>query len=172
MSRYSEMTPEEKEKKRVANNAWRARNKDKVRAYGVKYYHADPEKSRKKNKEQHAKHAVKRRASAAKWAKDNPERARRNRLRASRRNAGVDPLAAEALLAKHDGRCDCCGVTAPGGRWGWNVDHDHATGRLRGILCHNCNTAIGKLGDTLEGVLKAVRYLERQPQPSQGDKHG
>lgn len=40
------------------------------------------------------------------------------------------------------------------------VDHDHVTGALRGRLCTGCNTAIGKLGDTPEGVMRAVRYLE------------
>lgn len=39
-------------------------------------------------------------------------------------------------------------------------DHDHETGVFRGWLCHNCNKAIGLLGDTVEGVKKAVRYLE------------
>lgn len=78
----------------------------------------------------------------------------------------MNPAEAELALAQHDGACDCCGGAEPGGRFGWNVDHDHATGRVRGIICHNCNTAIGKLGDTLEGVLRAVRYLN--PAPSKG----
>ena len=98
---------------------------------------------------------------AAQWAKENPQKASRSRVRSTRRRNGVDPDAAEAALAAHSGKCDCCGDEKPGGRFGWNVDHDHVTGHIRGILCHCCNTAIGKLGDTLEGVLKAVRYLEK-----------
>ena len=39
-------------------------------------------------------------------------------------------------------------------------DHDHTTGKFRGWLCSPCNTAIGHLGDNLEGVMRAVRYLE------------
>lgn len=40
------------------------------------------------------------------------------------------------------------------------MDHCHDTGTPRGFLCRKCNTAIGTLGDNLEGVMKAVVYLE------------
>lgn len=40
------------------------------------------------------------------------------------------------------------------------LDHDHATGRIRGWLCRTCNAGIGQLGDTLEALQRAVRYLE------------
>ncbi len=39
------------------------------------------------------------------------------------------------------------------------VDHCHVTGKFRGAICQGCNVAIGNLGDTVEGVLKAVKYL-------------
>jgi hypothetical protein len=56
------------------------------------------------------------------------------------------------------GICECCSnpPTAPG----MHLDHDHETGRFRGWLCSNCNTAIGKLGDTVDGVKRAILYLE------------
>ena len=39
------------------------------------------------------------------------------------------------------------------------VDHCHATGRVRGILCYGCNGAIGVLGDSIEVLESAQRYL-------------
>lgn len=39
------------------------------------------------------------------------------------------------------------------------VDHDHATNRVRGILCSNCNRGIGLLGDSPEIINKAIDYL-------------
>lgn len=39
------------------------------------------------------------------------------------------------------------------------VDHDHRTGRIRGILCHRCNIALGHLGDSPNRLLSAVMYL-------------
>lgn len=40
------------------------------------------------------------------------------------------------------------------------IDHDHKTGVVRGLLCWNCNVAIGKLGDNPDAVLNAYKYLK------------
>ena len=53
--------------------------------------------------------------------------------------------------------CDCCGRTDQKLCW----DHCHDTEEHRGWLCSNCNQALGKLGDDIEGVLKAVDYLAK-----------
>lgn len=42
-----------------------------------------------------------------------------------------------------------------------NVVHCHKTGKVRGLLCFNCNTGIGKLKDDIELLKRAVEYLER-----------
>ena len=52
--------------------------------------------------------------------------------------------------------CQCCGKTPRK----WCLDHDHKTDKFRGWICDKCNTGIGKLGDDLKGVKKAVKYLE------------
>ena len=41
------------------------------------------------------------------------------------------------------------------------VDHCHKTGKVRGLLCDNCNRGIGLLGDTVESLTEAVEYLKR-----------
>lgn len=41
------------------------------------------------------------------------------------------------------------------------VDHDHITGRVRGLLCNNCNMALGLMGDNSEGVRRMLHYIER-----------
>lgn len=41
-----------------------------------------------------------------------------------------------------------------------NVDHDHKTGKVRGMLCHNCNRALGLLQDSTEILQKAINYLK------------
>lgn len=41
------------------------------------------------------------------------------------------------------------------------VDHNHSTGKIRGLLCRKCNTAISLLGDNINGIRAAVNYLEK-----------
>jgi len=41
-----------------------------------------------------------------------------------------------------------------------NIDHCHETGKIRGVLCNGCNVALGNLGDTVEGLEKAITYLK------------
>lgn len=63
-----------------------------------------------------------------------------------------------ALVERFGGLCGCCGRELPGHEA--NIDHCHTTGVVRGILCRSCNWGIGHLGDDLESVRNAVRYLE------------
>jgi hypothetical protein len=65
------------------------------------------------------------------------------------------------MLIDQEYKCACCGALNPQGKGVFHVDHCHKTGVIRGLLCHLCNTGIGKLGDDLPGLFKAVRYLEK-----------
>jgi hypothetical protein len=57
--------------------------------------------------------------------------------------------------------CECCGSPPNGGKKTLNFDHCHETGAFRGWLCMRCNTAIGKLGDNFEGIMRAAVYLKK-----------
>lgn len=52
-------------------------------------------------------------------------------------------------------RCQCCHEKTDY----FVLDHDHQTGKFRGWLCRNCNQGIGKLGDNIKGLQKAMKYL-------------
>lgn len=64
----------------------------------------------------------------------------------------------DARMAAQGGVCGVCGSREPRGK-GWHVDHDHALGEIRGILCHFCNLAIGHFGDDPERCELAIAYL-------------
>lgn len=66
----------------------------------------------------------------------------------------------QRLLIAQAGRCGICAKPLEK----ICIDHDHATGKVRGLLCPGCNTGIGLLGDTAESVARAVQYLERARQ--------
>jgi hypothetical protein len=69
----------------------------------------------------------------------------------------------DVMLAAQGGGCACCGAKANRTGKRLFVDHDHDTGAVRGILCHKCNAGIGALGDSVDGVRRALQYLERVP---------
>jgi len=65
----------------------------------------------------------------------------------------IDKAMLEGLVEKQEGKCAICGRP-------WEVvDHDHATGIVRGLLCQRCNKGIGALGDTSERLSAALDYL-------------
>jgi hypothetical protein len=63
----------------------------------------------------------------------------------------------EELLAKQDGVCAIC-LSLPKTRL--CIDHDHRTGRVRGLLCKRCNSVLGYVDDGPTLLRRMVRYLE------------
>jgi hypothetical protein len=92
-----------------------------------------------------------------KFLAKNPGYWRRQKLG---RLYGITMEQYDAMLAAQNGGCACRGSVQNGDKPLF-VDHDHATGTIRGILCHDCNAGIGELGDTIEGLRRALAYLER-----------
>ena len=82
------------------------------------------------------------------------------RIRARRHETyGLTHDELATLLDQHD-VCAIC-ETADWGKKGPQVDHCHATGRVRGILCTSCNNGLGRFGDDPKRLRKAAEYLER-----------
>lgn len=63
------------------------------------------------------------------------------------------------VLEKQGVACAACGYDATGSEHSLNVDHDHYTNEIRGLLCSGCNTAIGWLEDSPERAEKLAKYL-------------
>lgn len=115
-------------------------------------------------------------ARNAQWVVENPEAAKTHRRTGMLR--GKYDLSREQyaqLVELQGNRCALCGTDQPGrvgknGKWAaghWNIDHSHADGHVRGLLCHTCNVALGMYEMTLRdkiGMGKVLEYLER-PSP-------
>jgi Recombination endonuclease VII len=107
---------------------------------------------------------------AQRWQRENPERHRatqREYVASGRKSAssrkshlkrkyGLTLEAFDQMLASQGGGCAICGRPDAD-----NVDHDHETGRVRGILCWNCNIAVGQFEDSVDRVVMAAGYLSR-----------
>lgn len=68
---------------------------------------------------------------------------------------GVDKQMWDAMYFDQDGECAICVE-----REAKVVDHDHATGKVRGLLCDWCNKGIGMLLDRVDVISRAAAYLE------------
>jgi 5-methylcytosine-specific restriction endonuclease McrA len=60
-----------------------------------------------------------------------------------RRRYGITPQFYDELLLKQDYKCAICRKPSSECRKGLSIDHDHATGKVRGLLCQGCNIAVG-----------------------------
>jgi hypothetical protein len=87
------------------------------------------------------------------WRKANPEKVR---AADRRRTYGITDAEIEKLLAAQVGRCRICRVSDAD-----SVDHCHATGRIRAMLCRACNAGLGLFRDNPDLLRSASRYLQK-----------
>lgn len=155
---------------------WYQANRARIRAKEQEKRAADPEGYR-----------AKRRAYAAKFKADHPEKftaeARKSdrrdwyqrnkeRIRAKVRlkTYGVTSEEYRRMLVAQAGVCAICRKPETATRKGQtkpmelHVDHDHVTGRVRGLLCANCNHLIGKAQESTLILRASAEYLERHQQ--------
>lgn len=84
-----------------------------------------------------------------------------------KRNYGITADDYDKLLEKQNHKCAICGgegfvMDTARHKVKLVVDHDHHTGEIRGLLCHNCNRALGLLQDDVETIQHALDYLKVQ----------
>lgn len=139
--------------KREARNAYaaayRAANKKKIKKAMDGYYEA--------NKEKWKGYAARRQVrmdADPEYAKRIGDSIRRGYLK---RTYGIDPEKYEEMVMAHNGVCGIC--NQPSGRRRLAVDHDHATGKVRGLLCLRCNKGLGLFGDNPDNLVSAIAYL-------------
>lgn len=110
------------------------------------------------------------------WATPSPQKAkvkaRRKELydpQKKRRYAiirhGITVEEHDVMFLTQQGVCAVCGLP-PNKKnkqnWSLNIDHDHITGKVRGLLCGKCNTALGLLNEDQETIKKLLRYVEEK----------
>lgn len=126
--------------------AWRNENPEKVRAIKARRKIKDPKCFGRYDMN---------------WRRKHPERARAKSRRSSLKfQYGITPEQFSATLAMQGGRCAICpNEISESVKRSAHQDHDHATGRLRGILCRSCNHGLGMFRDSPELLRCAIDYL-------------
>jgi hypothetical protein len=92
----------------------------------------------------------------AKWSNKPEVRTRLVRYERARRYG----LTVDQLLAIENKACGKCAICKRALRL--HIDHDHATGRVRGLLCSNCNLGIGLFGEDVQRMRQAIHYLRER----------
>src|SRR6478752_9570861 len=117
-------------------------------------------------------HAI---AEVKRWQQENKEhlheyrREYRQRRKVEERDAylrrtfGITQGDYEGLLARQGGGCAICGKQP--GKISLHVDHDHATGEVRGLLCVGCNNSLGQFHDDPRLLLRAIEYVDGELPP-------
>jgi hypothetical protein len=117
---------------------WREANIEQARANERAYYHRNKDKCIARSKEYQL-----------------------------RSKYGITSADREHMLSEQGFSCAICKDDAPGGSGTWHVDHCHATGVVRGLLCTRCNTGLGQFRDNTEFLSNAIAYLN-DPRRTEG----
>jgi hypothetical protein len=131
-------------------------HQDALRAQGRAYYAAHRERACAHSKTYQAEHrAWARERNNAWYASHKNERREYELVRAY----GISAAEYDTLLDSQGGACKICGSRNPGGQGRFHTDHDHAVGRVRGLLCQRCNAMLGFARDDRSILESAVLYL-------------
>ena len=128
----------------MRNNARHARNKAVVNAARNARYATDQAyyaKRQQEQKEAYARHAE--------W--------RRLCVTLRLHNLTLDQY--HALHERQDFSCAICGNELQSGKHGTHIDHDHASERVRGLLCNGCNLGLGHFRERPEALMAAADYV-------------
>lgn len=112
------------------------------------------------------------------WEQNNPERLKQYNLRRKikyhknhekrnynlQKNYGITYEDYQTLLVNQYGVCAICKKKETATRNNkirdLNVDHNHTTNKIRGLLCSKCNIALGLFEDNITTLISAIKYLE------------
>lgn len=130
--------------RKMRQKEYREKNKEIIHQKLRKYYRENPEKFKIYRERRKL------------WRKANPLESRKSVME---RLYGINPSAYKQILEKQEGKCAICGCYNLSAKKVFSIDHCHKTGKVRGLLCSNCNTALGLFKDKASNLLAAANYL-------------
>lgn len=122
------------------------------------------ERVREYRRKWHASNREKCRGYSIAWRKKNPEFVRAITREQTRRwymksKYNLTRDAYDAMLTAQGNACAICFTPDPGAKRDWRIDHVHGTKKIRGLLCHNCNVAIGHVKENTDVLKRMITYL-------------
>jgi hypothetical protein len=92
-----------------------------------------------------------------KWVKNWRDRTINRRIA----QFGINEEQYNKILEDVEGRCEICNRHNTELKRSLCIDHCHETNNIRGLLCNDCNVAIGRFNDNIDSLLGAIKYLQR-----------
>jgi len=133
---------EHREEIRAQKAKWYIEHREEVHAYGIEYYKAHKEQRRNYDKNR---------------VRNKEKEQVQQRIRVLMKVYGLNPEDYAKMLVEQNGKCAICG-SLPNGK-NLFVDHDHITGKVRGLLCNSCNITLGTVKESTETLAKMIEYL-------------
>lgn len=131
-------------------------------------YWKDPEAKRARNREAARKYREQKQ-QYWRWYENQLPGGRTEYFRRAnlKRNYGLEYDDFMALVEAQNGTCAICKQRPKEDSIGrmWQVDHDHVTGKVRGLLCKHCNWGLGHFNDSIEKLQSAIDYLSLSTAP-------
>lgn len=94
------------------------------------------------------------------YIENNPDKAKLYAFRGRLKRRGCSEQEYNDFLNVQNNLCGICQLPNSGKKE-WAIDHCHTTGKVRGLLCRNCNLMIGYAKDNTKYLQKAIEYLNR-----------
>ncbi len=132
-------------------------HKDKTGTLGVR--HLCKVCSKIYSKKWWKKGIVKHREKARLWYQNNPYKSRLFNWRKQGVKISIEEY--KNLVISQNGLCAICKQHENTCSTKLCVDHDHKTGKIRGLLCRDCNSGLGHFHEIKESLTKAIEYLEK-----------
>jgi hypothetical protein len=135
--------------------------KKRNRGYQEKYYSTHPGSRERINSRYYQKTKVKKRGINHKYYRGTKTKKKETNRIANLVRIGITPSLYDSIERLQGGVCAICGSVSKSGRK-LAVDHNHATGKVRGLLCLKCNVALGLMSDNPDLLISAVSYLRER----------
>lgn len=133
------------DKNKAQCKRWNENNKEYLKEYRKQHYQENKVEIDRKNRE---------------WLmnnKDTPEYKRFLRDQHFKQEYGIGLEVVESMKADQNYLCAICKNKSDR----LHVDHNHDTGKVREMLCHKCNTALGMFHENINTLEEAIRYLQK-----------
>ncbi len=144
--------------KRAYKRQWYIDNRSRLLAKAKANFEANPERVRERSREIARRDPERNRSKVTEWRQANPERAKNSELK---KNYGITLEDYIKIFESQGKCCAICKSDSSGSKNDWHVDHCHATGKVRGVLCHHCNRGLGGFKDSIAALQVAINYLQQ-----------